>query len=232
MSTFITLAILLILGVALSRGWIGIRIAPRPRTDLGDPDDLPNWIDDRERTDVVGESNYQSALARLAKNRAPNERYNLEQAVLLLEDGNRFDPLAVAVYIDGRLVGYLSRADARRFRKLLVKRDLAGQRTACKALVRGGGVGREGQKLNYGVQLLFDLDDGCIDGHAQPKIAVKSRKRQKGSEHGDDSMPRVQGADQHPSKSVSALRGEAEAHQAPARRVRRPGTRAADRGPE
>jgi hypothetical protein len=63
--------------------------------------------------EVVGESNYQPALRAIqASKDKPFHR-----ARLVPEDANPFDNLAVRVDVAGHTVGYLPRADARRWRK-------------------------------------------------------------------------------------------------------------------
>src|SRR4051812_45784039 len=62
--------------------------------------------------DVVGESNYQEALWSLCGS-SPGEQVRHEViAVLVPEPENPYDQNAIAVQIDARLVGYLSREDA------------------------------------------------------------------------------------------------------------------------
>jgi hypothetical protein len=65
--------------------------------------------------DVVGESYRQDVLWRLLGGRRPQPVREEIVAVLLPED-NEHDTNAVAVLIDDRIVGYLRRADAARYR--------------------------------------------------------------------------------------------------------------------
>ena len=66
--------------------------------------------------EVVGEGSYQSSLLALAGKRGPDGPTNTEfLAALVREPQNRFDENAIAVHIDSRLVGYLSREDAIRY---------------------------------------------------------------------------------------------------------------------
>ena len=84
-------------------------VAPPPATNvvlLGGSHDL----------EVVGESQYQDALWRVAGGRTA-ERVRVEvQAVLLAEPDNPYDPNAITVLIDGAKVGYLCRDDAQAYR--------------------------------------------------------------------------------------------------------------------
>jgi hypothetical protein len=103
--------------------------------------------------EVVGESNYQQQLARLAGNHGSHSA-NVEcVAQLVPDDFNEFDPKAIAVQVLGNTVGYLSREDARSFRRRLEQKGWTGSTTTCDALVVGGGIRRNGDKLFYGIRL-------------------------------------------------------------------------------
>lgn len=108
---------------------------------------------------VVGESHYQSALARIAGHHGSNKVRQECIANLVPEDTNDFDDKAIAVVVEGSTVGYLGREDARSFRRRLSQKSLAGQTTGCHAIVIGGGKLQNGDDRSYGIQL--DLD--CFD---------------------------------------------------------------------
>jgi hypothetical protein len=105
---------------------------------------------------VVGESHYQSALARIAGHHGSNKVRQECIANLVPEDTNEFDDKAIAVVVDSSTVGYLARDDARSFRRRLSQNGLAGQTTGCHAIVIGGGNLPNGDGRSYGIQL--DLD--------------------------------------------------------------------------
>jgi hypothetical protein len=102
--------------------------------------------------EIVGETYYQSAIKKLAEqNDAPV--YEKEyKALLVPDDGNKYDDKAVRVDIEGKTVGHLSREDARSFRRRLGAKRLTGRITFCKAIICGGGV-RNGEKCKYGIYL-------------------------------------------------------------------------------
>jgi hypothetical protein len=103
--------------------------------------------------EVVGESNYQKTLAALAGDHGDRSA-NLDCiAYLVPEDDNRHDPKAVSVQISGRTVGYLTRENARSFRRRLGQKGLGGRITSCDACIVGGGTRKSGEKLFYGVKL-------------------------------------------------------------------------------
>lgn len=64
---------------------------------------------------VVGTSHYQDALLALSARHADEEVRIEKIALLVPEPDNPHDPNAIAVHIDGQLVGYLSRDENRRW---------------------------------------------------------------------------------------------------------------------
>lgn len=75
-------------------------------------------VEGDEDLDVVGESHRQEELWRVLGGRhRPEIRVRMDvYALLLAEDGNPYDANAVSVWIDGMMVGYLPRDEARRLR--------------------------------------------------------------------------------------------------------------------
>jgi uncharacterized protein YukE len=103
--------------------------------------------------EIVGESFYQNELNRLAGAHSEAGAETDHIAELVPEDDNEHDSKAMAVKIQGRTVGYLSREDARSFRRRLGKKGLTGTVTTCEAKIVGGGTRKNGEKLHYGVKL-------------------------------------------------------------------------------
>ena len=97
--------------------------------------------------DIVGESNYQSELEAICGGRKEESAEEYRDAVLVLEDDNPFDNKAVRVDIDGVTVGYLSRKDARSYRKQLSEKGAANYICSCNALIVGGGFARNKIKV-------------------------------------------------------------------------------------
>ncbi|MCY1559965.1 hypothetical protein D9M68_970520 [compost metagenome] len=95
---------------------------------------------------------YQSAIAKLAGEHGPGNAEEKCLALLVCDDANPFQDKAIAVFIDGLLVGYLSHNDALRLRRNLGRMDLVGQLTSCDAVIRGGGLWN-GKRLSYAVWL-------------------------------------------------------------------------------
>ena len=102
---------------------------------------------------VVGESNYQSALALVAGRGATGYDGVRCVAMLVPEASNPHDPQAVAIRVEGRTVGYLAADDAVRFRLRLGQFAMPNKPTECGALIRGGGKALDGSKRPYGIWL-------------------------------------------------------------------------------
>jgi hypothetical protein len=101
----------------------------------------------REDLEVVGEASYQDNLWRIVGGRRSPEGRVREDvyAVLAAEPDNPYDANAVAVWIQGLKVGYLSREDARRYRPgLLALEQQHGKPIALAGVIAGGGMRADG----------------------------------------------------------------------------------------
>jgi len=109
--------------------------------------------------EVVGELSYQAALWQLS-GRAVGDKIRCETvAVLVPEPANPHDPNAIAVHIDGYLVGYLSRGEAQVYlpglRQLMSR---LGGYIALRGVIVGGGYYADGPG-RLGVWLEHDPAD-------------------------------------------------------------------------
>lgn len=102
---------------------------------------------------IVGESHYQTAIERLCGGRSAESAEKYVDAVLVLEDSNPHDSMAVRIDIDGTTVGYLSRADARSYRQRLQEAGHSRLTGVCSAVIRGGWDRGHSDKGHYGVWL-------------------------------------------------------------------------------
>lgn len=119
-------------------------------------DDTPSWVRDgaevallegREDLEVVGESHYQDNLWQLVgSRRRPGVHMRSDvHGVLVAEQGNPHDANAMAVWIQGLKVGYLSRDDSQRYRPgLLALQHQYGKPIALHGVIAGGGTGDDG----------------------------------------------------------------------------------------
>lgn len=97
--------------------------------------------------DVVGESNYQRALARITGGRTPDGVNIDTTATLIPEPSNPYDPNAVRVDIAGQTVGYLDRSAA------VTYRQRGGKRSQCRATINGGWDRGDGDAGHFGVRV-------------------------------------------------------------------------------
>ncbi len=103
--------------------------------------------------DIVGESKYQEALESICGGRTEDGAELQTDAVLFLEDTNPHDNMAVRVDIEGQTVGYLSRKDARSYRKQLQQLGHASITCSCNAMIVGGWERSRSDRGHFGVKL-------------------------------------------------------------------------------
>lgn len=97
---------------------------------------------------VVGESQYQAALARQYRKHGGTEHDVKVTAELLPQADNEHDANAVRVMVGGAVVGYLPREAAAEYCAALG--DTAGR---CSAKIVGGYVLEDGERASYGLKL-------------------------------------------------------------------------------
>lgn len=103
--------------------------------------------------DIVGELKYQSALESICGWRTDESQEKIVEAVLVYEDDNPYDNMAIRVDIQGQTVGYLSRENARQYRKRLEEAGYHGITATCVAKIVGGWDRGSGDKGYFGVKL-------------------------------------------------------------------------------
>lgn len=114
---------------------------------------------------VVGESNYQEALAA-----AVDRHGRAVMAQLVTEPSNKYDRRAIRVDVDGRTVGYVPREDTEVFHPVLA--SLSGRVVTARAVVSGGGTG-----YSFGIVVLasasvLDQRRGFLYGRKQVVMQV------------------------------------------------------------
>ena len=102
---------------------------------------------------IVGVSHYQQALYRICGGRTHDSQELETTAMIVLDDNNPYDPLSVRVEISGMTVGYLSRDDARTYRKVLKRIGYAKASVECPAMIVGGWDRGDGNVGSFGVRL-------------------------------------------------------------------------------
>jgi hypothetical protein len=114
-----------------------------------------------EDLEVVGESHRQENLWHvLGGQHRPEVHVRMDvYAMLLAEDGNPYDANAVSVWINGLMVGYLPRDEARKLRPgLLALQEREGKPIALEGVIVGGGMRDDGPG-RLGVFLRYDPED-------------------------------------------------------------------------
>jgi hypothetical protein len=144
-------------------------------------DERPDWmrngtraalLDGPEDLEVVGESHYQANLRRLTGDHPGDQRVRKNIcAVLVAEDDNPYDRDAVAVWIGGLKVGYLSRENAQRYRPgLLAQQEALQTPIALPGVITGGGMRSDGPGM-LGVFLNHNPEDFGLRSRPIPPAA-------------------------------------------------------------
>nr|WP_294849696.1 HIRAN domain-containing protein [uncultured Sphingomonas sp.] len=102
---------------------------------------------------VVGEANYQQALSNIAGGRSEDSAAHLCAAIFAHDNANPHDDNAVAVVIEGKLIGYLPRDEARQFRTEIGRLNPDRGAVGCAALITGGWDRGDGDVGHFGVFL-------------------------------------------------------------------------------
>lgn len=103
--------------------------------------------------DIVGESHYQDELDHICGGKCADGFNKEVEAMLILDDKNPYDDQAVAVSIDGELVGHLSRGLARQYRTQLLELEVPRANAIVQAKIVGGWIRDDGDEGHFGVKL-------------------------------------------------------------------------------
>jgi len=106
-----------------------------------------------------GESNYQNKLKRICGGHTKEGHRKKVTAQLHYEDDNAYDKKAIRVDVNGGIVGYLSREDARLYRKKVKKAGQEGISISCNALIIGGKKTGVFTKTYFGVWIDLPLEE-------------------------------------------------------------------------
>ena len=109
------------------------------------------------RQEVKGESHYQDSLSKICGGRTRDGHELDVIAELKPEPSNEFDANAVAVFVQGRQVGYLPKAQAAKL-QLSIARLAKSERggVGCRAQIVGGWDRGPSDQGHFGVRLFFD----------------------------------------------------------------------------
>ena len=109
--------------------------------------------------DIVGESHYQGALEAICGGRTTDGTNKIVDAFLMLDDQNPYDKQAVAIVIEGKKVGHLSRENARQYRERLRQLGVGMRPAVCKAKIVGGWDRGGGDRGHFGVKLDLPIEE-------------------------------------------------------------------------
>ncbi|MEA2221996.1 MAG: hypothetical protein QOH83_372 [Solirubrobacteraceae bacterium] len=104
---------------------------------------------DGEIVAIVGEASYQPAIAAACGSTTwEHVRCEIDQLAVVPEPSNPYDPNAVAIFIGGQKVGYLSRGDALDYQPAMEALLHAGYNAGvCRGSIAGRGPGSETKNL-------------------------------------------------------------------------------------
>jgi hypothetical protein len=117
---------------------------------------------------VVGVSFYQNSLEQICGDRCEEGTEMLMQAQIIPYDDNPYDAYAVRVEIRGKIVGHLSKKDARKWRSKMISEGLSNSVTCPAKIVWVKGSEKAG---SYGVWLDADLS---LSNSKPEKISAQS----------------------------------------------------------
>jgi hypothetical protein len=103
--------------------------------------------------EAVGTSKYQRALESAAGGRAEDGVEVLTHAILVFENDNPHDSNAVQVFLGSKLVGYLSRDNAKSYRKQILKAGRGELVGRCEAKIVGGWDRGTSDRGHFGLRL-------------------------------------------------------------------------------
>jgi hypothetical protein len=127
------------------------------KENVNTPDERRSLLSDGNGTFdvvVVGVSYYQEALRGIFGDTSGQDARMLVPADIIPDNDNTYDAYAVRIHIGGKLVGYLSRPNARQWRSKMISEGFSGATTCPARIAWDRRARKEG---SYGVWLDIDL---------------------------------------------------------------------------
>lgn len=113
-----------------------------------------------DEVEVKGEASYQDDFRAIVGPKRPGGYAHAVTATLRREPSNRYDPNAVAVYVEGRLLGYVNRDDSAGMSLNLSRIEAAfpGRPVTVSGRIVGGWERSGGDSGHYGLRIFVDRE--------------------------------------------------------------------------
>lgn len=162
----------------------------------------PAWLPGRIEVQVAGEWFHQDAIHAVEEHRSPG---SLLVAVLVPDPGNPYDSNAVAVEVNGELVGFLPRDMARRVQPAIAAFSHAhgGRLVSCPAEIRWHDVGPQ-------VVLLLDPQPLGLQPEALETVPDMAAAIERLLARLDEPSPQLTGSDTQARSALTRVEGERE----------------------
>jgi hypothetical protein len=105
------------------------------------------------RVEVRGESHYQEALDEICGGKCTEGHGRKVYAILHAEPDNPYDPNAIAIYVEEKMVGYMAKESAAEYAPIARILTDKGRIGVARAFIRGGWRRPGGDEGNYGIEL-------------------------------------------------------------------------------
>jgi hypothetical protein len=123
-----------------------------------------------DRVEVRGEASFQTELSRIVGGKTALGHSHPVVAVLFPDDDNKYDPNAIEVVVNEKLVGYIPKELCVKFRELAATAQQRGSFLASQAVIVGGWNRGDGDEGYFGIY----LDAALGDQYALPGAATMS----------------------------------------------------------
>ena len=163
-------------------GFFGWRGRNARATSANVADEIELWWqgDGEYGYEIVGTSHYQEALRTICGGLNKNG-HNLKRTAYLVHDANnKYDKRAIAVLVEGRLIGHLSKRDAPDYYDYLAKHELFKANIRSPAQIVGGWdrgpehTGLFGVRLDLTLPLTLEKRDASAEREARTRRVEKA----------------------------------------------------------
>lgn len=134
--------------------YMGLKDGARKQPAVANESPVHTWpATGKYNFDIVGESHYQRALKALRGDMDDPSLDGIGTALIIPDNNNPHDSLAVRVTVQGLTIGHFSKTDARDFRERLTAMNLGTSITSCGVKITGGHTLQDGDQAHFGARL-------------------------------------------------------------------------------